>query len=59
VWSVSADAVVNLMLVNADNPLGMFKTPAKQLQFEEGSLRAGGHIYKVDVEDCDCKENCE
>ena len=55
----STDAVVNLKLVNADNHLGMFKTPAKQLQFEEGSFRAGGHIYKVDVEDCDCKENCE
>jgi hypothetical protein len=55
----STDAVVNLKLVNADNHLGMFKTPAKQLQFEEGSFRAGGDIYKVDVEDCDCKENCE
>ena len=48
------DVTVNMRLMNADDHLGMFKTPAKTLAFEEGSSRAGGQIYAVDVEDCDC-----
>ena len=49
------DVTVNLRLLNADDHLGMFKTPAKTLAFEEGSSRTGGEIYAVDVEDCDCQ----
>ncbi|XP_028409982.1 protocadherin-like protein isoform X2 [Dendronephthya gigantea] len=55
----TTDVTVNLRLVNADDHLGMFKTPAKRLEFKEGSIRTGGDIYKIDVEDCDCNENCD
>ena len=54
------ETTVRLRLVKADDHLGMFKTPPlKRFQFTEGSFRAGGDIYKVDVEDCNCKEKCE
>ena len=53
------DVALELKLVNADDHLGMFKTPAKTLKFEEGDHRAGGDIYKVDVVDCDCTDNCQ
>ena len=50
---------VVLRLINADDHLGMFKTPATTLQFEEGSLGQTGDIFKVDVVDCDCRDNCD
>ena len=53
------DIKVNLKLTNADDHLGMFKIPAKTLEFEEGKVSSGGDIFKVDVEDCDCKDNCQ
>ena len=56
----SNEVTVVLTLVNADDHLGMFKTPATTLQFDEGSLGQTGDIFKVDVMDCDCKaDNCE
>ena len=55
----STKITVTLTLTNADDHLGMFKTPAKQLKFKEGDFRQGGDIFTVEVEDCDCKENCD
>ena len=54
----STKTTVALKLTNADDHLGMFKTPAKQLKFQEGDVRPGSDIYRVEVEDCDCNENC-
>lgn len=48
------DVTVNLRLSNADDNLGLFKTPGKILTFEENSTHAGEQIYAVNVEDCDC-----
>ena len=54
----STKTTVTLTLTNADDHLGMFKTLAKQLKFQEGDVCPGSDIYRAEVEDCDCKENC-
>ena len=55
----SRKTIVTLELTNADDHLGMFKTPAKRLIFQEGDFRPGGDTHRVEVKDCDCKENCD
>ena len=49
---------VNLNLVNADDHLGMFKTPATKIRVKEGGSATGGDVFVVEVEDCDCERNC-
>ena len=49
---------VNLRLVNADDHLGTFKTPATKIRLKEGRSATGGDVFTVEVDDCDCRKNC-
>lgn len=55
---LTRDVDVNLKLLNVDDHLGMFKTPAKRLILQE-HRSPFDLIYKIeDFEDCDCATNC-